>query len=354
MWSIPYNSAYPYFDFPFGHAIQVDTATTLTPNAGPPPVEEGQIKISPPDITNADVQNRPQMPLNPVILLTSSQGIGEMDGPPLSEHPFPQISGAGSLVGCGVSSFEFTHADVQNRPQIYSFNPPIQPTLDRGISEMDELSLFKHPFPRFGDNGLPVASLVLLENSDATGSLVRCDAPPYEFTPADVRNRFQLYSFNLPIPPTPHTIPRAPPLVQRGEENEPQDRPHQSSGEASPERPAAMDGALDRPFLCDSCHKKFKQRQGLNRHYREKHKPRWCMFCDTNCSRAYLYRVHLEKCHPDVDLDPILGNHTGSCRRAAILARGSPQQPKLSPLAVAKAPHRAGYRQDLVWSGAGL
>jgi hypothetical protein len=499
---MPYYSAYPYFGFPLGHAIQVDTVITPTPNAGPHPVEEGRTKSSPPGIIDMDVQNRLQiysfnLPMQP----TSNQGIGGMDGPPFSEHSFPdirdnglpvglrgnydatydpQISVVGPLVSWGAPPLS-TPADVQNRPQMYSFNPPmqspsnqgiremdgpplsehpfpdirdngfpvaslglrgnsdltydpqtsvnrpqiyylnplIQPTSNQSISEMDGPPLFDHSFPSIRDNGLPVASLGLRGNSDAmhgpqisvagslvgggappfestrvdvqnrppmyssnpsmqppsnqaigemdgpplsdypvpsirdnglsldlrgnsdatygpqisvTGSLV---APPFESTVTDVQNRPQIHSFNPPIPPTLHIIPRTPPPMQRPEESEPQDQPHQPCSAASPERPADMDEALKRPFLCDSCDKRFTQRQGLNRH-RRTHSPSWCIFCDATWSRSYQYRDHLEKDHPDVDADTVLGKPTGSIRRAAIMARDSQQQPKLSPLAVAK------------------
>jgi hypothetical protein len=204
----------------------------------------------------------------------------------------------------------------------------------------------EHPFPRFNDSGLPLASLDPRKNSDATcgpqigvvGSLVGCGALPFESTRADVQYRPHLHSFNSPIQPALTIIPHAPPPMQPGEESEPQDQPHQSSGDASPGLPAAMDEALDRPYLCDSCDKRFKQVQGLNRHKREEHKPSWCMFCDTKWGRPYLYREHLKRCHPNVHIDAVLGKPEGSYCRAAIMARDLQQQPKLPPglAAVAK------------------
>jgi hypothetical protein len=303
---------------------------------------------------------------NPQMQPTSKEGMGEMDGPSLSEHSLadirdngipvasldlhgssdviydPQIDAVGSLVGCSVPFLRFTDADVQNRPRIYSSGPPMQPTSNQGINEMDGPLLSGHSFPGFNDNGLPLASLDP-QNSDATygphinvvDSLVSCGAPSLESTRADVQIQPHLHSSNSPIQPTLTIIPHTPPSMQLEEESEPQNQLHQSSGEASPELLAAMSEVLDRPYKCD-CGKRYKQPQGLNRHIREKHNPSYCMFCKKDWGRSYLYRGHLERCHPDVDLDAVLGKPKGSYRRAAIMARESQQELKLPPIAAAK------------------
>ena len=84
-------------------------------------------------------------------------------------------------------------------------------------------------------------------------------------------------------------------------------------------------------FFCDDCDAKYVQRQGLNRHRQEKHErddsePSLCIYCDAKCGRAYEYREHLEKHHPAVDPDIILGKAAGSRRRTAYYARHRSQQ----------------------------
>src|ERR1019366_9953602 len=71
--------------------------------------------------------------------------------------------------------------------------------------------------------------------------------------------------------------------------------------------------------------------QGVNRHYREKHNPSLCMYCDVEWSRPYQYRDHLAKHHPGVDPDTVLGKTAGSRRRTAIIARDPQQQQVLPP-----------------------
>jgi hypothetical protein len=91
-----------------------------------------------------------------------------------------------------------------------------------------------------------------------------------------------------------------------------------------------MREAIGRPFCCDTCGKKFKQSQGFNRHYREKHDP-ICLFCDVKWSRPYQYLDHLKTHHPDVDPDTVIRKTAGSRRRVANLARGALQHQVLSP-----------------------
>ena len=90
------------------------------------------------------------------------------------------------------------------------------------------------------------------------------------------------------------------------------------------------------PFSCNTCGEIFSQQQGVYHHYREKHKPNLCISCNVEWSHPYQYRKHIKKCHPDLDPDMVLGKTAGSCHRAASMARDSPEQPMLSPLAVAK------------------
>ena len=132
-----------------------------------------------------------------------------------------------------------------------------------------------------------------------------------------------------------------PPPMQHREEREPQDRRHQSrkarrtrrSVAASAKQPADMCENIKRPFRCDTCGKGFKQTQGRNRHYREKHDPDLCVLCDVEWGRPYQYRDHLETHHPGVDPDMIIGKTDGSRRRVASFARRAPQQ-KVLPSAI--------------------
>ena len=105
------------------------------------------------------------------------------------------------------------------------------------------------------------------------------------------------------MPPALHIIHHIPPPMQTLEESEPRVWPNQPSGAATPGRPAEMDKApKPRPFRCGICRKRFTQSQVRYRHFRA-HKPSWCIFCDAPWSRSYLYRVHLERYHSDVDID---------------------------------------------------
>ncbi len=57
-------------------------------------------------------------------------------------------------------------------------------------------------------------------------------------------------------------------------------------------------------FLCQVCDVSFAQRQGLNRHRKDKHKPRKiCRHCgifEWSSARQYLFTRHLKKCRPGV------------------------------------------------------
>ena len=143
---------------------------------------------------------------------------------------------------------------------------------------------------------------------------------------------------NFPIPPALPCTSYMPHHMQCREEKETQVGRHQSrktrksSVAASPKRPANTREALNRPFRCDTCGKRYKQIQGRNRHYREKHDPDLCVLCNLEWGRAYQYRDHLEAHHPDVDPDTIIGKAEGSRRRVASFARHTPQQQILPPV----------------------
>src|SRR5258708_15039888 len=94
-------------------------------------------------------------------------------------------------------------------------------------------------------------------------------------------------------------------------------------------------------FRCSNCGKGYAQQQGLNRHYKERHDPNICVFCDYQWTRPYEYRTHITKHHPDVDPDPILGKPVGSRRKTAIfIGRRRPQiiSPPLLPLIRSRRP----------------
>jgi len=119
-------------------------------------------------------------------------------------------------------------------------------------------------------------------------------------------------------------------VVQRASRN----RSHQSKitrtiraeeSSWSSRQPAGMHEALKRPYVCHTCGKRYAQPGGVMRHYRAKHNPNSCTYCDVRWSRPYQYRDHLEKHHRDVDPDLVLGKPAGSRRRAEVIGRGRPQ-----------------------------
>ena len=86
--------------------------------------------------------------------------------------------------------------------------------------------------------------------------------------------------------------------------------------------------APERPYFCDICDKHYSQPQGVSRHRREAHGlPYSCLYCNSKWSRPYQYRIHLEKWHPDVDADDVLGKPAGSRCRSAISIRRDPHLP---------------------------
>ena len=91
-----------------------------------------------------------------------------------------------------------------------------------------------------------------------------------------------------------------------------------------PRQSTSMRELLDRPYLCNACGERFAQPQGVNRHYRAKHDPSSCIYCSAKWSRPYQYRDHIEKQHPDVDPDLVLGKAAGSRRKATVIRRDQP------------------------------
>jgi hypothetical protein len=85
-----------------------------------------------------------------------------------------------------------------------------------------------------------------------------------------------------------------------------------------------MRKVLERPYLCKACGERYAQPQGLNRHYRAKHDPSSCIYCGVEWSRPYQYRGHIEKQHPDIDPDWVLGKAAGSRRKATVTGREQP------------------------------
>ena len=90
-----------------------------------------------------------------------------------------------------------------------------------------------------------------------------------------------------------------------------------------------MRKVLERPYLCNVCGEQYAQPQGVNRHYRAKHDPCSCIYCGAEWSRPYQYRDHIEKQHPDVDPNLVLGKVAGSRRKALIIGRDRPPAIKL-------------------------
>jgi hypothetical protein len=199
------------------------------------------------------------------------------------------------------ASSESTDSGVQEYPAHSC--PPIRPTLNHGIGEWGGTPLPENPTAVIRD-----ASFIVRECVET--------------------------AFNSPIPPDLLGTSYMPPPMQRREERE---RPRQSqkarkrSVAASPGRPTDIREPLKRPFRCDTCGKRFKQTQGRNRHYREKHNPDLCVLCDVEWGRPYQYRDHLSTHHPDVDPDTVIGKIAGSRCRTACFARRAPQQQALPP-----------------------
>ena len=71
-----------------------------------------------------------------------------------------------------------------------------------------------------------------------------------------------------------------------------------------------VDG-IPRNFRCRTCGVRFVQKQGLNRHKKDKHKRReTCLLCNSytwSSGRRYLFFRHLEKDHPEAVLALAIG-----------------------------------------------
>ena len=93
----------------------------------------------------------------------------------------------------------------------------------------------------------------------------------------------------------------------------------------------------EKPFKCTRCPKSYKQRQALNRHDNEKHKPKLkCLYLDrlgSDCkhkwtrSRSYEYRIHLCKDHglEDDKINGMLGTPRHRLRSRVVESNLPPQ-----------------------------
>jgi len=127
-------------------------------------------------------------------------------------------------------------------------------------------------------------------------------------------------SVSSPLPDFPHT----PGIGQYQGQGSPE-ASHQESEKKgkrrvvvsprSSQRPTGIHGARKGPHSCDVCSKSYSQPQGIKRHQRETHYVSLCVYCrDFRWGRRYLLRKHLEKKHPNVDVDAAL-NEATSARR---------------------------------------
>lgn len=81
-------------------------------------------------------------------------------------------------------------------------------------------------------------------------------------------------------------------------------------------------------YICKTCGKRFSQSQGVSRHRRAVHnKPHSCFHsnCKFKWTRPCEYRTHLQKRHPNVNPDKVLGKRAGSRCRSTIIGRDLPQ-----------------------------
>jgi len=151
--------------------------------------------------------------------------------------------------------------------------------------------------------------------------------------PSDQSHRYIVGTTpNLPLAsaiPTPSVVQRAS-RNRSHSSNKTRKRTEGSSQSSSRQHNGVQ--ALKRPYACNICGESYKQPQGVMRHYRAKHEPNSCMYCDVKWSRPYQYRDHLKKHHHDVDPDLVLGKPPGSRRRTTVIGRG--QSRKYSPPAI--------------------
>lgn len=99
-------------------------------------------------------------------------------------------------------------------------------------------------------------------------------------------------------------------------------------------RPTGAREAPKQLYACAICGEEYTQMQGFMRHYRTKHHPSPCLFCDFKWGRPEHYRNHLTKRHElDVAVvDEILGKPAGSRRKTTVVGRYLPQN--VSPPAI--------------------
>jgi hypothetical protein len=230
---------------------------------------------------------------------------------------------------------ESTHTDVQAYPVLPYL--PIPP--NHGIGDESGMLVPEKPVAGVPGTGIPLAFPL---NSTPRKWAVR-PLPASGISNGDLSSNTHSFTgvdtvSNLPVarilPGTSHV----PPPIESRKRREPQDRPHQynksrTKGKVESlhlsKRPADIRKARTPRFSCNDCGAKYVQRQGLNRHRREKHKPNLCMYCGAKWGRPYEFRDHLEKHHPDVDRDMALGKPAGSRRRSAIFVRRPSQQVSL-------------------------
>jgi hypothetical protein len=227
---------------------------------------------------------------------------------------------------------ESTHTDIQAYLAPLYLLPPNHGISDESgtLLSVTSVSVAGLPLACPSNSTPPKSTVRLLPASGISNANFSNNT--HSFPHVDTASNFPV---PLILPDTSHTPPR----VESRERRESQDRPHQyqqsrKKGEVQSlhwsRRPADIHKARIPQFSCDDCGAKYVQQQGLNRHHREKHKPSLCMYCDVEWGRPYEYRDHLEKHHPDVDPDMVLGKAAGSRRRSAcFVTRHRPQQVSL-------------------------
>lgn len=102
----------------------------------------------------------------------------------------------------------------------------------------------------------------------------------------------------------------------------------------SSRRPTGARKAPGQSYACTICSEEYTQIQGVMRHYRTKHHPSSCLFCEFKWGRPEHYRNHLTRRHElEVTvIDEILGKPAGSRRRTTVIGRDLPQN--VSPPAI--------------------
>ena len=148
-----------------------------------------------------------------------------------------------------------------------------------------------------------------------------------EIVPSDQSHR------SMPVGATPHVsipsvISSSNVIVQsRSFRCKRMRKKHAEEPSWSSRQPSGMNEALEHPYTCRTCGKRYAQPGGVMRHYREKHNhnPNSCAYCGAGWSRPYQYKNHLEMHHRDVDPDLVLGKPAGSRRRAKVTGGGRTQ-----------------------------